>query len=264
MTEPERGPERLFAPDDPLLAAAREDAPPPGLEARILAGIGGGGGGGAAPPATSTGGSASASVGGAASLGWKLALAGAVGVGVVVWLLRAPGADPAPTTGAVDVPRPAISAATPSPSSGSPEREVAIAAPPPSGPLEASSAVPVAVTAPSGATLVPSSVALASARPHPSAAPSAALGLGAEIKALDGARAAMNAGAPESALRELDAYDRAFPQGALKQEASLLRIDALMRAGRTAEARSLGHALLAEHPSTPHRKRILTLLREAE
>jgi hypothetical protein len=102
--------------------------------------------------------------------------------------------------------------------------------------------------------------ARASAPAVASAAPTS--GLGAEIEALDGVRTSLKGNDANAALSALEEYDRAFPAGTLKQEAVLLRIDALMRAGRADDARTLGHAFLGEHPTTPHKKRVQTILRE--
>ncbi|MFO0737447.1 MAG: hypothetical protein U0270_16265 [Labilithrix sp.] len=250
MSEPQRGPERLFASDDPLLLAAREDAPPGDLEARILAGMGGGGGG--APPSS---GGLGAKIG--------LGIGGAIGIGVLAWVLGGtsvtPVATPAPIATPVPIETPAPVATTASSVVTATATETPLVTPAPAKIEEAppkAEAPPVSLRAKASASVV------ASATPAPAA--SAASGLGAEIKALDAVRASMSAGDASGALAALDAYDRSFPRGTLQQEAVLLRIDALMRAGRTDEARKLGHAFLAEHPSTPHRKRILTLLREGD
>lgn len=247
MSEPERGPERLFASDDPLLLAAREDAPPGDLEARILAGMGGGGGGGGAPPSS---GGLGAKIG--------LGIGGAIGIGVLAWVLGGTSMTPVATPAPIETP-----VATTA-SSVVTAAETPLVTPAPPKIEEAPSAEPPKTEAPPSVSLraKASASVVASATPPP--ATSAASGLGAEIKALDAVRSSMSAGDASGALAALDAYDRSFPRGTLQQEAVLLRIDALMRAGRTDEARKLGHAFLAEHPSTPHRKRILTLLREGD
>ena len=236
MSEPQRGPERLFASDDPLLLAAREDAPPGDLEARILAGMGGGGGGGGAPPSS---GGLGAKIG--------LGIGGAIGIGVLAWVLGGTSMTPVATPAPIETPV----ATTASSVVTAAETPLVTPAPP-----KTEAPPSVSLRAKASASVV------ASATPPP--ATSAASGLGAEIKALDAVRSSMSAGDASGALAALDAYDRSFPRGTLQQEAVLLRIDALMRAGRTDEARKLGHAFLAEHPSTPHRKRILTLLREGD
>lgn len=105
-------------------------------------------------------------------------------------------------------------------------------------------------------------------RTAPSATKSAAVaaangdldaGLGAEVQALDRARAAMQAGRPEAALRALGAYEREFATGALAPEARVLRIEALARAGRHAEARALGQQFLTHHPSSPLAQRVRSI-----
>ena len=85
----------------------------------------------------------------------------------------------------------------------------------------------------------------------PAAAPIAQGGsLSDEIAALDEVRQALNT-SPAQALAALARYHARFPQGALSQEAQVLRIEALRRAGRAGEARSLARAFLARHPSSP-------------
>lgn len=77
-----------------------------------------------------------------------------------------------------------------------------------------------------------------------------------EVELLDDARGALQRGAASDALTALDRYSREFPRGRLSTEALVLRIDALSRAGRTAEAKSLGERFLSANPSSPHAARI--------
>jgi hypothetical protein len=87
-------------------------------------------------------------------------------------------------------------------------------------------------------------------------------GLAGELAFLDEARKALAARDPRRALARLDAYDAAYPRGALSQEATILRIEALMAAGDTSRARELGHRFLEAHPNAVQGGRVRTLLHE--
>jgi hypothetical protein len=81
-----------------------------------------------------------------------------------------------------------------------------------------------------------------------------------EVAALDRARAALAAGEPARTLDLLDGYEQAFPKGALRQEATYLRIQALSKAGQRGAARDLAARFLAAHPETPHASQLQQLL----
>jgi len=85
--------------------------------------------------------------------------------------------------------------------------------------------------------------------PRPSAAPPAP-SLSAELTLLDRARGALERDEPAAALAELDAYQRAGGRRLL-EEAELLRIEALARAGDDVEAGSRAREFLATHPGSP-------------
>jgi hypothetical protein len=74
--------------------------------------------------------------------------------------------------------------------------------------------------------------------------------LSAELARLDGARKKLSAGQATAALDTLDAYGREFPRGSLRLEASVLRIEALAKAGRTTEARDRAKRFLSAHPNS--------------
>src|SRR5262249_26085826 len=61
--------------------------------------------------------------------------------------------------------------------------------------------------------------------------------LPSEVQHLDHTRATLAQGFAAAALAELDAYERAFPTGALSDEAELLRIESLAQAGDVGAAR---------------------------
>ncbi|HEY3666126.1 MAG TPA: hypothetical protein VGL19_09010 [Polyangiaceae bacterium] len=81
-----------------------------------------------------------------------------------------------------------------------------------------------------------------------------------EVAALDGARAALGGGDPSRALGLLDQYQQAFPKGALRPEASYLRIQALSKSGQAGAARDLAARFLASHPKSPHAAQLQALL----
>jgi outer membrane protein assembly factor BamD (BamD/ComL family) len=77
-----------------------------------------------------------------------------------------------------------------------------------------------------------------------------------EIRLLDQARAAVRAGTFEQGLKLLERYDRRFPRGQFRQEAQVLRVEALERSGKKDAAFVLGKKFLAEHPESPHVERV--------
>lgn len=81
-----------------------------------------------------------------------------------------------------------------------------------------------------------------------------------EVVRLDEARAKLARGDAAGALVSLDQHDREFPRGLLGAEAEVLRVEALVKAGRRDEARARGERLLAREPNGPHAKRLRTLL----
>jgi hypothetical protein len=85
-------------------------------------------------------------------------------------------------------------------------------------------------------------------------------GLAQEIAAVDAARQLLASGQAREALAALARYARAHPTGALRQEATLLEIEAWQRAGERARARKLARAFLADNPGSPHAQRIRALI----
>lgn len=100
----------------------------------------------------------------------------------------------------------------------------------------------------------------ASAKPPGGGEPS----LGDETRALDHAREALEAHRPSQALRLLDEYRHTFPQGRLRPEATVLRLAALLAAGRRQAADSLASQLLSDAAYESYVPRIQSLLREAK
>ncbi|MBN2195218.1 MAG: hypothetical protein JW751_20540 [Polyangiaceae bacterium] len=92
-----------------------------------------------------------------------------------------------------------------------------------------------------------------------SSGPRAAPSLSEELTALDRARGALERGQPTAALAELDAYQRAGGRR-LVEEAEVLRIEALARAGEDSAARALARRFLATHPGSPLVDRVRSFL----
>jgi hypothetical protein len=81
-----------------------------------------------------------------------------------------------------------------------------------------------------------------------------------EVVALDETRQALTEGAPARALSILDRYAARFPRGAMAQEAAVLRIEALVRAGDVASARRAAASFCAAHPDSPYVARVQSLI----
>jgi hypothetical protein len=93
---------------------------------------------------------------------------------------------------------------------------------------------------------------------HRATAPSASASsdIREQIRLIDEARSAVTAHDAASALRALDQYRSKFPGGALDQEATVLRIEALDQKGDHAQAASMARAFLARNPASAHAKRL--------
>jgi hypothetical protein len=87
-----------------------------------------------------------------------------------------------------------------------------------------------------------------------------AVGLGEQVGAIDRAESALAAGDAAEAIRRVDEYDTRFPMGVLAQEATTLRIEALVAQGKLDAATALARQFLASHPTTPHATRIRLVL----
>lgn len=76
--------------------------------------------------------------------------------------------------------------------------------------------------------------------------------LAAETRALDAVRRTLAGGQASLALAELASYERTFPSGALRPEASVLKVRALLAAGDRAGADALGKRIIAAAPDSEH------------
>ncbi|HEY3257130.1 MAG TPA: hypothetical protein VGJ91_24400 [Polyangiaceae bacterium] len=81
-------------------------------------------------------------------------------------------------------------------------------------------------------------------------APPSSLAL--EMRLLDAARRALLSGDPRSALSTLGSYERAFPNGALGPESSVLKVRALVAAGDRPSAQALGQRVIEGAPRSEH------------
>ena len=84
--------------------------------------------------------------------------------------------------------------------------------------------------------------------------------LTAEIMLLDAARAATLNGDPARAMQKLDRYRSDFPAGSLNEEASVLRIEVLVRLGDVTKAERLAREFAASHPTSSHLLKIGAIL----
>lgn len=87
------------------------------------------------------------------------------------------------------------------------------------------------------------------------------LDLSEEMRLIDSARAHVASGATKKALSVLAAYDRRFPRGTLRQEAAVLRVEALEKSGDEKRAAELAKKFVSEHPNSPHVERVQKLSR---
>jgi len=288
MTEPRR---LLSVSPNPLtralLAAGREEAP--SSEARLGAAIAIGIAGGLATTAVAGGASAATGMASGAGGGTGTAIAskwlgtmgvlklvgttivsGALVVGAVHEhrQLAARAASSRVRTVASVAPRPSVA------TKGSARSAIAAPSSPPPPPMEAAPPIELATSAPSStplpATLRAEPTAAPATPPVPARAkearPSAAqptldqASLRDEVERLDGARSALAGGQVVAVLAQVEAYDRAFPRGALAEEAELLRIEAMIQAGQPSAALVRVERLLARDGYGPHARRLRALL----
>jgi hypothetical protein len=86
----------------------------------------------------------------------------------------------------------------------------------------------------------------------PAASSRPADSLAEEVAILSQASAELHAGRPAAALKKLEEHRRKFPRGALGQERTSARIQALCALGRTKEAQSELLRLARTSPNSPH------------
>jgi hypothetical protein len=85
-----------------------------------------------------------------------------------------------------------------------------------------------------------------------------------QLAYLSGIRDALAARDPARALRMLDDFDRRFPSSSLSEEVTVLRVDALVDAGRAAEASALAAAFLQAHPKSAYVEHVQSKIRSTK
>jgi|GEM_PF-1953911 len=191
-------------------------------------------------------------------VGWKvlamLLAIGVVGTGATFYAWRESGPVP-PASAAVEVPSPPTPVApqatvaeipTPQEVASISVDELPTVKPPP------------VRSAPIAAPTVPRAPV---ADVPPTTPPSPAARLTEETRAVGAVRTSLQRGDTREALRLLDGYDAEFPRGVLAEEAEVLRIETLIRAGNESEASSRANRFLAERPQSPHAARVRTMTR---
>ena len=84
--------------------------------------------------------------------------------------------------------------------------------------------------------------------------------LGEETKVLDRARHSLAVKRPAEALAAIDGYRVTWPHGALRAEAALLRVEALLRLGNRSAAEREANAIIAQAPGSRYATRAAALL----
>lgn len=120
-------------------------------------------------------------------------------------------------------------------------------------PAPAESALRTSAAKPANPSEKANTAARAAAPPTANDEPSP---LAREVRAIDLARSALVAGQPRAALMALDQHDRDFPNGPMRTEADVLRVDALEASGDHAAAKRLASQLLARDPSGAHARHL--------
>jgi len=245
-TSPERLPE-WSAEERSLWDSARDDRPPAASMGKTLRAVGVGSAlataAGVAQGAA-TGTSAVAKSGGALGLlKWSgiVMLGGATAIGGAAAYRHSQSARPA---------------AVQPPSANLPRAEAARRAQPPQAPLVAAPDEIKAAPEP------PTKSAVSPTQPLPAPArASLQPDIGQEIRSIDAARSALRRGDTAEALRALERYGAEHGKnGSLAMEATVLRIEALLRGGNRAEAMRLANSFLASHPKSPYAPRIRALV----
>ena len=128
--------------------------------------------------------------------------------------------------------------------------------------LEApSAAVPPVPSSPVGPKPIPARPLQPAASGSP-AVHSAPASLSDELSALKVASSALSAGDTRAALAALDRYDRVLKGQKMRAEATLLRIEALDRAGQAQAASALAQRFVAQNPGSPLVDRARSFVRE--
>jgi outer membrane protein assembly factor BamD (BamD/ComL family) len=89
----------------------------------------------------------------------------------------------------------------------------------------------------------------------------AASDISVEVGLLDDARRALAKGDTGRALSALDAHAERFGHGVLAEEAEVLRIQTLLKAGKGGQAQQRAQDYLSDHPESPHAGRVRSMLK---
>jgi hypothetical protein len=122
----------------------------------------------------------------------------------------------------------------------------AVVAPTPADPI-APAQPPTVVVAPAARAAAPSPRSRVTQTPGD---------LSEQVALLDAARAAVSTGAGQRALEIVRRYQDKYPTGAFRPEATAIRVEALMKVGRTTEAQELAERLIAAHRGTLLARRV--------
>jgi hypothetical protein len=90
-------------------------------------------------------------------------------------------------------------------------------------------------------------------------APDPTSDLGSQIALLDAARAAVATGAQRQALDLLRRYEDKFPSGSFRPEATAVKVEALVKLGRRAEARAMAERFVAQNRGSLLARRVTEL-----
>jgi hypothetical protein len=80
-----------------------------------------------------------------------------------------------------------------------------------------------------------------------------------QIALIDAARTALSSGAGRRAIEILRRYQDGYPAGSFRPEAAALKVEALVKLGREAEARALAERFVAEHRGSLLAERVAKL-----
>jgi hypothetical protein len=130
-------------------------------------------------------------------------------------------------------------------------------------PVPPESNTPAAGVAPALPTTTASSASFEPLSPAPgalAAPPASTSQLTEETQALDRVRTLLEAKRPREALAELERFRKRWPAAALRAEAAVLRVEALLRLGDRASAEREADTLVRVAPHSRHAQRVRELL----
>jgi hypothetical protein len=120
-------------------------------------------------------------------------------------------------------------------------------------------APPLTAPAPVASSRVEDSAGTENAPPVEARVRSPNADIAEQIALIDEARSAISSGSANRAIQLVRQYQSKYPSGSFGPEATALRIEALTKLGRTAEARRAAVRFVAEHRGTPLADRVARL-----